>query len=127
MGCALGVKLAWPQRPVLAVIGDGAALYGIQALWSAAHHNIPVTFVIANNAQYQILKVCGDVMTLPELREPECPGMNLVGPEIDFAGLARAFGVESQRVTEPEELSDRVSESWAAGKPRLLEVSIARG
>ena len=65
MGCSLGVKLAWPQRPVLAMIGDGAALYGIQALWSAAHHNIPVTFVIANNAQYQILKVCGDVMSLP--------------------------------------------------------------
>ncbi len=108
MGCALGVKLAWPQRPVLAIIGDGSALYGIQALWSAAHHNIPVTFVIANNAQYKILKVCGDVMALPELREPHCPGMNLLRPEIDFVGLAKAFGVEAQRISEPDQLSDAV-------------------
>jgi benzoylformate decarboxylase len=126
MGCALGVKLAWPERPVLALIGDGAALYGIQALWSAAHHNIPVTFVIANNAQYEILKVCGDVMALPELRDPACPGMNLVQPEIDFVGLAKAFGVEAQRITEPSELSDAVRASFTANKPRLLEVPIAR-
>ena len=126
MGCALGVKLAWPDRPVLGLIGDGSALFGIQALWSAAHHNIPVTFVIANNAQYQILKVCGDVMALPELREPACPGMNLVGPEVDFVGLAKAFGVEAHRVSEPDQLGDVVRESLAAGKPRLIDVPIAR-
>src|SRR5205085_7056792 len=62
IGCALGVKLAWPQRPVLAVIGDGAAMYGIQALWTAAHHRIPVTLVIANNAQYKILKDCAEML-----------------------------------------------------------------
>lgn len=126
MGCALGVKLAWPHRPVLGLIGDGSALYGIQALWSAAHHHIPVTFVIANNAQYKILKVCGEVMALPELNEPGCPGMNLVGPEVDFVGLARAFGVEALRVAEPDQLSDCVRESFAANKPMLLEVPIAR-
>ena len=53
------MKLAWPERPVLALLGEGAALYGIQGLWSAAHYHIPVTFVICNNAQYQILKICG--------------------------------------------------------------------
>ncbi|MGE3410431.1 MAG: thiamine pyrophosphate-binding protein, partial [Pirellulales bacterium] len=57
LGCALGVKLAWPRRPVLAVLGDGASLYGIQGLWTAARYQIPVTFVICNNAQYQILKI----------------------------------------------------------------------
>ena len=56
LGVAIGVKLAWPQCPVLAILGEGAALYGIQGLWSAAHHRVPVTFLIANNAQYQILK-----------------------------------------------------------------------
>jgi benzoylformate decarboxylase len=125
LGCALGVKLAWPDRPVLGLIGDGAALYGIQALWSAAHHNIPVTFVIANNTEYKILKVCGDVMALPQLLDPRCPGMNLVGPEVDFVGLAQAFGVEAFRVAEPDEISERVRESLAAGKPRLLEVPLA--
>ncbi|HYT88272.1 MAG TPA: thiamine pyrophosphate-binding protein [Gemmataceae bacterium] len=126
LGCALGVKLAWPERPVLGLIGDGSALYGIQALWSAAHHNIPVTFVIANNAEYKILKVCGDAMSLPELRDPQCPGMNLSGPEVDFVGLARAFGVEAQRIAEPDQLSDSVREGLAESRPRLLEVAIAR-
>jgi benzoylformate decarboxylase len=125
MGCALGVKLAWPDRPVLGLIGDGSALYGIQALWSAAHHNIPVTFVIANNAEYKILKVCGDVMSLPELHEPACPGMNLVEPRVDFAGLARALGVEAYALTEPDEVSDCVRASLAADRPRLIEVTIA--
>ena len=125
MGCTLGVKLAWPDRPVLGLIGDGAALYGIQALWSAAHHKIPVTFVIANNAQYKILKVCGDVMALPELRDPQCPGMNLTGPTADFVGLARAFGVDAVRVTNPDELSDCVRESLSGSRPKLVEVPIA--
>jgi len=126
MGCTLGVKLAWPDRPVLGLIGDGSALYGIQALWSAAHHNIPVTFVIANNAQYKILKVCGDVLSLSELNDPKCPGINLVGPEVDYIGLARAFGVEASRVTEPDQLSDLLRQSFAGSRPRLIEVPIAR-
>ena len=53
---AAGVSLALPGRPVVAVIGDGAALYGIQALWTVAHHKLPVTYVIANNRSYRILK-----------------------------------------------------------------------
>ncbi len=126
MGCALGVKLAWPDRPVLGLIGDGAALYGIQALWSAAHHRIPVTFVIANNAQYQILKVCGDVMGLPATRDPKCPGLNLVNPEIDYVGLARSLGVAARRVSEPDELTDCVRSSLLGDQPQLFEVPIAR-
>lgn len=125
LGCALGVKLAWPDRPVLGLIGDGSALYGIQALWSAAHHNIPVTFVIPNNSQYKILKVCGDVMDLPELQRPDCPGMNIAKPLVDFVGLARSFGIEAERITEPDELRERVRASLAGDRPLLLEAPIA--
>uniref|UniRef100_A0A7C4LK39 Thiamine pyrophosphate-binding protein n=1 Tax=Schlesneria paludicola TaxID=360056 RepID=A0A7C4LK39_9PLAN len=124
LGCALGVKLAWPDRPVLGLIGDGAALYGIQALWSAAHHRLPVTFVIANNAQYKILRVCGDVLQLPQLRDARCPGLDITEPLVDYVGLARAFGVEAHRVTDPDELSDRVQASWTRGEPLLLDVPI---
>ena len=69
LGCALGVKLAWPDRPVLAMLGDGAALYGIQGLWSAAHYRLPVTFVVCNNRQYQILKAGGGCWACPPLRK----------------------------------------------------------
>jgi benzoylformate decarboxylase len=126
LGCALGVKLAWPQRPVLALLGDGAALYGIQGLWTAAHHHIPVTFILCNNAQYQILKHCGDVMPLPNMAARQYLAMDLVRPEIDFVSLARSLGVEAHRITEPEELSERVRESLAADKPQLFDVTISR-
>jgi benzoylformate decarboxylase len=125
LGCALGVKLAWPDRPVLGLLGDGSALYGIQGLWSAAYHQIPVTFVIANNRQYKILKVCGDVLALPELREPSCPGINITGPNVDFVGLARSFGVEAERISEPDELTAKLRASLTGDRPRLIEVPIA--
>jgi benzoylformate decarboxylase len=126
LGCALGVKLAWPERPVLAILGDGAALYGIQGLWTAAHHHIPVTFILCNNAQYQILKHCGDAMPLPNMAARQYLAMDLVQPEIDFVGLARSLGVEAHRVTEPEDLSERVRESLAGDKPMLFDVPLAR-
>jgi benzoylformate decarboxylase len=125
LGCALGVKLAWPTRPVLAVLGDGAALFGIQGLWSAAHHRIPVTFVIANNRQYQILKRCAKEMPLPQMAAGNYVGMDLAEPLVDFVGLARSLGVDAERVEEPEAVSERVRDSFRAGKPLLLDVPLA--
>jgi benzoylformate decarboxylase len=124
LGCAVGVKLALPDRPVLAVLGDGAALYGLQGLWTAAHYKIPVTFVIANNRQYEILKHCAKVMPLPEMAAGRYVGMDLIEPAIDFVGLARSLGVKAARVDQPDELSDRVRESLAGGEPLLLEVPL---
>jgi len=126
LGSALGVKLAWPQRPVLALLGDGAALYGIQGLWTAAHHRIPVTFVICNNAQYEILKHCGEVMPLPHMAAKRYLGLDLVDPEIDFVALAKSFGVEAHRITEPDELGERVRVSLQGTKPQLFDVPLAR-
>ncbi len=126
VGCAVGVKLAWPDRPVVALLGDGASLYGIQGLWTAAHHHVPVVFVIANNAQYKILKIVGAEMDLSQMAESQFPGMDLVEPEIDFVGLARSFGVEAYRVSEPGELAERVREALDRTEPILLDVVIER-
>ncbi len=126
VGCAVGVKLAWPNRPVMALLGDGASLYGIQGLWTAAHHHVPVVFVIANNAQYKILKIVGAEMELSQMAESQFPGMDLAEPEVDFVGLARSFGVEAHRVTGPEELAERVHEALDRTEPILLDVPIER-
>jgi benzoylformate decarboxylase len=126
LGVSVGVKLAWPNRPVLAILGEGAALYGIQGLWSAAHHRIPVTFVIPNNAQYQILKVGAAGLQLPQALAGKFTGMDLIEPEIDMVELARSLGVEAVRITEPDELSDALQESLAGDKPRLIDVPISR-
>ncbi|MDB5307745.1 MAG: thiamine pyrophosphate protein binding domain protein [Gemmataceae bacterium] len=125
IGCALGVKLAWPARPVLALLGDGSSVYGIQGLWTAARGRIPVTFVVCNNARYKILQVCGDVLDMPGLRSPLCPGMTLDSPPVDFVGLARAFGVEAHRVTDPDDLAARVRASFTSDRPVLFDVPIA--
>lgn len=127
LGCALGVKLAWPERPVLGILGDGAAMYGIQGLWSAAHHKLNVTFVICNNAQYQILKAGSVGLGLPAAQKGEFTGMDLTGPPIDMVALAESLGVRARRVQDPEELSERVSQSLGAEDgPRLFDVPIER-
>jgi len=126
LGVAIGAKLAWPERPVMAILGEGAAMYGIQGLWSAAHHRIPVTFVIANNAQYQILKVGAAGLQLPHALAGKFVGMDIVEPEIDMVALANSLGVDAIRITEPDELSDAVKQSLAGDKPRLIDVPIGR-
>ncbi len=126
LGVSIGVKLAWPDRPVLAILGEGAALYGIQGLWSAAHYHLPVTFVIPNNAQYQILKVGSAGLQLPHALKGKFHGMDLVEPEIDMVSLARSLGVDAVRIEEPEALSDAVRKSLAGDKPLLIDVPISR-
>ena len=126
LGTAIGVQMAWPDRPVLAMLGDGAAMYGIQGLWSAAHYNIPVTFVICNNAQYQILKIGAASMGLPQAQAGNFLGLDTLQPEIDFVALAESLGVRAHRVTDPEELSALAAESLAGDEPRLIDVAITR-
>ncbi|MCI0357798.1 MAG: thiamine pyrophosphate-dependent enzyme [Planctomycetaceae bacterium] len=127
LGVSIGVKLAWPDRPVLALLGEGAAAYGVQGLWSAARYSVPTVFVICNNAQYQILKLCGKSLSLPEAGKERFEGCDLVEPELDYLALAKGFGVEAHRVNEPDELADRVSAAFRGDKPILFDVPIARG
>ena len=126
LGCSLGAKLAWPDRPVLGLLGEGAAMYGIQGLWSAARYNIPVTFVICNNACYQILKIGAKGIQLPNALDGRFEGLDIRTPEIDYVSLAKSLGVEAHRISEPDELSERVSESLRENKLQLFDVSIAR-
>ncbi|MDX1376435.1 MAG: thiamine pyrophosphate-binding protein [Burkholderiales bacterium] len=120
---AAGVSLALPGRPVVAVVGDGSALYGIQALWTVAHHRLPVTYVIANNRSYRILKE-----RLVSFRGSDrFVGMDLRDPEIDYAGLARSMGLAARRVTDPADVAPALREAVASGAPQLVEVMVADG
>ena len=126
LGCTLGAQLAWPDRPVLGLLGDGSAMYGIQGLWSAAHHGIPAKFVICNNSQYQILKVCANVLDLPQAQAGQFEGMDLRQPEIDFVSLAESLGVSAHRTSDPDEVTDWIQGSFQVDRPMLLDVPIAR-
>jgi benzoylformate decarboxylase len=127
LGCAIGVKLAWPDRPVLALLGEGATMYGVAGLWSAAHYRVPVTFVICNNAQYQILKIGAQGLRLPQALRGQFTGLDLSQPEVDLVGLARALGIRAERISEPDLLADVVHQSWRDEQPLLIDVPIQRG
>jgi benzoylformate decarboxylase len=120
----IGIKLARPERPVLSVVGDGAALYTIQALWTAAHHKIPVTWVVANNAAYRILK-----LNMLEYLGEGAAGrkfvaMDMTNPTVDFPAVAASFGVHGVRIEHPDEIGDAVREAQRANEPRLIDVAI---
>ena len=120
----IGIKLARPDRPVLSVVGDGAALYTIQGLWTAAHHRVPVTWVIANNSSYRILK-----LNMLEYLGEGAAGrrfvaMDMTDPPLDFSQIAASFGVKGVRVQHPDEIGDAVREAQASGEPRLVDVVI---
>jgi len=127
MGAALGVQLAHPRRKVVATIGDGSVMYAPQALWTAAHRNLPVTYVVANNASYAILKSGMLTFGLPAAKRGVFPGMDLVDPEIDYLALARSMGVLAVRVDKPGGLRDVLARALAHEGPALVDVLIDRG
>ncbi|HEY4759011.1 MAG TPA: thiamine pyrophosphate-binding protein [Thermoguttaceae bacterium] len=124
LNCAIGVQLAWPDRPVLAMIGDGSAMYGIPGLWTAAHYRLPVTFVICNNTEYKILKDCAQVLRLPEACAERFEGLDVVDPAIDYVALGQSLGISSQRISEPDELIAALQKSFKSDVPNLIEVPV---
>ena len=124
LSAALGVKLAHPNRPVVAMIGDGSAMYTIQALWTAAHDKIPVVYVIFNNTSYRILKQRVHAMKQFAAQTDRYVAMDLVDPPIDFAGLARSLGIRGERATTLDQVRKLVTECLAANAPALIDVEI---
>ena len=126
MGSAMGVKLAHPGRPVIAVVGDGSAMMTVQALWTAANENIPVVYLICNNRSYRILKVNMDVyktQVLGEARPEEYVGMDFALP-LNIAGIANAIGVYGRTIEDPDELAPAVRQAVELGRPAVLDVII---
>ena len=120
---AIGASLALPGRRVTAVVGDGSAMYGVQALWTAAHLKLPITYVIANNRGYRILKE-----RLVSMRATDrFVGMDLRDPPIDFAGLAQSMGVPARRVVDPNDVAPALREAAGRDGPSLVEVMVADG
>ena len=127
MGAALGVQLAYPTRKVVATVGDGSVMYAPQALWTAAHYKLPVTYVVPNNSSYAILKAGMLGFGLASAKNGIFPGMDLVDPVIDYVALARALGVKAERVEKPGELRDVLAANLAHPGPSLVDVGIDRG
>jgi len=118
---AVGVQLAEPGRPVVCVVGEGSAQYGITVLWTAAAYNIPVTFLVLRNAEYMILKWFSEFEQVTG-----APGLNL--PGLDTAAVSRAYGVPAETVSSRDQLAEVLRPAIAADDgPRLVEARVASG
>jgi benzoylformate decarboxylase len=123
---AIGAKIALPERPVVALVGDGSAMYTVQALWTAAHYKIPVIWVIFNNTSYRILKQRLVAMRGLAEQTDTFVGMELTDPAIDFVGLARSLGIGAQRAGTVKDATDLLAEGLKDGAPLLIDVDMDR-
>ncbi|MFI8949881.1 benzoylformate decarboxylase [Streptomyces sp. NPDC053750] len=113
---AVGVAMAQPDRPVVGVIGDGSANYGITALWTAAQHRVPLTVVLLRNGTYGALRWFGGLLGVPD-----APGLDI--PGLDFTRIAEGYGVRARHVGGVEELRAALAER--VDHPRLIQVDTA--
>jgi benzoylformate decarboxylase len=117
---SVGVSLANPDRPVVCFSGDGSSMYSIQALWTAANHKLPLTFVIVNNGGYRIIKQ----RLLAFHNDDHYVGMDFIDPPVDFAGVAKSLGLESIKVTDPGQLKSVLSSAFSRPGAKLIEVVV---
>ncbi|GAU65786.1 benzoylformate decarboxylase [Streptomyces sp. NBRC 110611] len=115
---AVGAQLGAPDRPVVAVLGDGSVHYAVQALWTAAAYRVPVTFVVLSNARYAILE------WFAQLEHAQgAPGLEI--PGLDIPAIAAGYGVRSVRAESAGELTKLVRDATAQHEgPMLIDVPI---
>jgi benzoylformate decarboxylase len=114
---AIGIALARPESRVIALLGDGSAMYAIQGLWSAAQLKLPMTFIIINNGRYEALRQIG-----VRLGNERPVGVQL--PGLDFVELARAQGCEAMKVSRAGELQPVLQKALKTAGPVLVEVRV---
>jgi benzoylformate decarboxylase len=121
ISAAVGIQLAQRGRPVVCVLGEGSAQYGITALWTAVAYKLPVTFLVMRNDEYAILKWFA---TLEQVTG--APGLEL--PALDTAAVARGYGVPSIDANTREQLTEALRGAIAVDDgPRLVQAEIAPG
>jgi benzoylformate decarboxylase len=123
---AIGVKLALPDRPVVALIGDGSAMYTIQGLWTAAREKLRMVFVIINNYSYRILKQRTNAMKGLAAQADNYVAMDLDQPRVDFVSVAQGLGLTAHKATTLSDLADLLEQALAADGPSLIDVEVDR-
>ncbi len=117
---AVGVALAQAPRQVCCYSGDGSAMYSIQALWTAAHLKLPITYVIANNGGYRIIKQ----RLLSFHGNSNFIGMDFADPKIDFTALAKSLGMPAEHITDPAAVGPALRRAFSTPGPKLLDVVV---
>jgi len=124
LASSIGVQAAFHGKTVLAVSGDGGAMYTIQALWSAARHNLPIKYIVCNNRSYRLLQAnISQYWGEQAVTDRPFPiSFDLSKPDLQFAEMAKALGVTGRRVETAEDIVPAVEEMLAHNGPFLLDV-----
>ncbi|WP_309044443.1 acetolactate synthase large subunit [Marinobacter sediminicola] len=121
---AVGAAIACPERPVIALIGDGTAMYTIQALWTMAREQLNVTTIIFNNASYSVLNIELERVGAEEVGEKAKSQLDLNGPVLNFAQLAQGMGVHGVRVDTAEAFNHALQYALSQPGPHLIEAMV---
>ncbi|HXD58945.1 MAG TPA: thiamine pyrophosphate-binding protein [Thermoleophilaceae bacterium] len=121
MSGTLGLALSMPDRPVLAVLGDGSSMYTIQTLWSAAHYHVGALIIVLSNGRYAVM----DMLAREAGEESSWPPFQ----ELDIAAIARGLGCPAKRIDTHDELlrelDDEIPNLASRSEPLLLEIVVA--
>lgn len=133
IGAGIGVKMAQPDRQVVAMVGDGAMLFGqIEALWTAARYEVPVIFVVFNNHSYDGER--GRIVLFSQLARKDKDAWKdmscyLGNPDINFVDIAKGMGIAGARIEKPGDIKKvmrRATDATREGRPFMIDASIAR-
>jgi len=117
---SVGIAMAQAPRPVCTVVGDGSAMYSIQALWTAAANKLPITYVICNNGGYRIIKQ----RLLSFHGNDHFIGMDFEDPPIDFVQMGQSMGIPSVRIEDPAALAPALKDAMRTPGPKLFDVIV---
>lgn len=125
IAAAVGVQLGMSSRRVVAFVGDGGALFNIQALWSAAHLHAPLIVVVVNNGGYMAVRRGLGQVGGACAGAGSYPGSALARPEVDFCAIARGFGVRAASASSEREVGDALHWALATNEPALIDARVA--
>ena len=127
LAAAIGVAVARTDVLVVAVSGDGSAMYSIQALWSAAHHDLNIVFVILANREYRVLKHNVDAhrKRFDDASDAPYPHMDLTEPGLSFVEMAQGMGVPGMCCEDPTGIRAAVQQALSTRGPYVLELVVA--
>jgi benzoylformate decarboxylase len=114
---AVGTALGRPGIRTVCLVGDGSAMYSIQALWTAAQRKLPLTVVVVNNQGYGAMRSFSQVMQVRKV-----PGLDL--PGIDFVSIAQGLGCDAVRVSRSSELMPALRRGLTLDGTSLIEVMV---
>ena len=120
LSAAVGVQMAQPERPTVCVVGEGSAQYAIQALWSAAAYEVPLTVLVLRNEEYAILKWFSMLENVEG-----APGLDL--PKLDVSGVAEGYGCARAGWRARDELTSALRDAIASKRPRSSKCRSRRG